>query len=419
MYKKWITDMSDFMNFLLGPEMPPHGHCYLWNDDLVRLHVTSDVLITIAYFTIPVALVYLVRKREDLKFNFMFVMFAIFIFACGATHLINIFNVWHGAYWLSGIVKLITAIASVGTAIAVWPLIPKALAIPSNQQLLDLNQKLRDEVADNIKQRAEVERLSRDLRQVVDERTDELAETRVMKTLLEQNHASLERSNTALEQYAMVTSRDIKEPLRSIAVFGELLADRLNDRLAEDEEKWLSMMVTSAKRTTSMIDDLREYSLLQTVADVTPASLDEALEQAISQNETELKKYNIVLQRDTFNANVRVPIGHLSKLISELLENAIKFSRDQESPKIEFGSLDDCDSGEFGFYIRDNGIGIARQYSNRIFGVFERLHNEQEYEGNGIGLAICRRILDEHEGRVKLLGDEGAGAEFRVYLPAA
>ena len=411
--------MSDFMNFLLGPEMPPHGHCYLWNDDLVRLHVTSDVLITIAYFTIPVALVYLVRKREDLKFNFMFVMFAIFIFACGATHLINIFNVWHGAYWLSGIVKLITAIASVGTAIAVWPLIPKALAIPSNQQLLDLNQKLRDEVADNIKQRAEVERLSRDLRQVVDERTDELAETRVMKTLLEQNHASLERSNTALEQYAMVTSRDIKEPLRSIAVFGELLADRLNDRLAEDEEKWLSMMVTSAKRTTSMIDDLREYSLLQTVADVTPASLDEALEQAISQNETELKKYNIVLQRDTFNANVRVPIGHLSKLISELLENAIKFSRDQESPKIEFGSLDDCDSGEFGFYIRDNGIGISRQYSNRIFGVFERLHNEQEYEGNGIGLAICRRILDEHEGRVKLLGDEGAGAEFRVYLPAA
>ena len=411
--------MSDFMNFLLGPEMPPHGHCYLWNDDLVRLHVTSDVLITIAYFTIPVALVYLVRKREDLKFNFMFVMFAIFIFACGATHLINIFNVWHGAYWLSGIVKLITAIASVGTAIAVWPLIPKALAIPSNQQLLDLNQKLRDEVADNIKQRAEVERLSRDLRQVVDERTDELAETRVMKTLLEQNHASLERSNTAIEQYAMVTSRDIKEPLRSIAVFGELLADRLNDRLAEDEEKWLSMMVTSAKRTTSMIDDLREYSLLQTVADVTPASLDEALEQAISQNETELKKYNIVLQRDTFNASVRVPIGHLSKLISELLENAIKFSRDQESPKIEFGSLDDCDSGEFGFYIRDNGIGIARQYSNRIFGVFERLHNEQEYEGNGIGLAICRRILDEHEGRVKLLGDEGAGAEFRVYLPAA
>ena len=197
--------MSDLMNFLLGPEMPPHGHCYLWNEDLVFLHVFSDVLITLSYFTIPIALVYLVRKRDDLKFNFIFVMFAVFIFACGATHLINIFNVWYGAYWLSGIVKLITAIASVGTAIIVWPLIPKALALPSNKQLLDLNQQLRDEVAENVKQRAEVERLSRDLTQLVDERTEELAETRVMKTLLEQNQVSLERSNVALERYATVT----------------------------------------------------------------------------------------------------------------------------------------------------------------------------------------------------------------------
>ena len=251
--------MSDFMSFLLGPEMPPHGHCYLWNEDLVRLHVWSDALITISYFTIPIALVYLVRRRDDLKFNFMFVMFAIFIFACGATHLINIFNVWYGAYWLSGLVKLITAIASVGTAVAVWPLIPKALALPSNQQLLDLNQKLRDEVEENAKQRMEVERLTRDLQQVVDERTEELAQTRVMKRLLEQNHASLERSNSALEQYASITARDIKEPLRSIAVFGDLLSERLADRLAEDEAKWLTMIVTSAKRTTSMIDDLYEY----------------------------------------------------------------------------------------------------------------------------------------------------------------
>jgi signal transduction histidine kinase len=410
-------EMSDVMNFLLGPEMPPHGHCYLWNEDLVRLHVTSDVLITLSYFTIPIALVYLVRKREDLKFNFMFVMFAIFIFACGATHLINIFNVWHGAYWLSGIVKLITAIASVGTAIAVWPLIPKALAIPSNQQLLALNQQLRDEVADNIKQRAEVERLSRDLRQLVDERTEELAETRVMKTLLEQNHDSLERSNTALEQYALVMARDIKEPLRSIAVFGELLADRLSDRLAEDEAKWLAMIVKSAKRSTSMIDDLHEYSVLQPSSDIEPSSLEDALEQALVANAAELKKHGVSLQRETL-AMVGVPKVPLAQLLGQLLNNAIKFSRNQAAPKIDIGPLNDGESGETGFYIRDNGIGFARQYGNRIFGVFERLHTEQEYEGNGIGLAICRRILDEYQGRVVVVSEEGAGAEFRIYLPA-
>ncbi|WP_295876500.1 ATP-binding protein [uncultured Zhongshania sp.] len=410
--------MSDLMNFLLGPEMPPHGHCYLWNEDLVFLHVFSDVLITLSYFTIPIALVYLVRKRDDLKFNFIFVMFAVFIFACGATHLINIFNVWYGAYWLSGIVKLITAIASVGTAIIVWPLIPKALALPSNKQLLDLNQQLRDEVAENVKQRAEVERLSRDLTQLVDERTEELAETRVMKTLLEQNQVSLERSNVALERYATVTSRDIKEPLRSIAVFGELLSDRLTDRLAEDEAKWLTMMVKSAKHTTSMIDDLHEYSSLSTVSEFEPSSLNDALEKALSMNAAEMKKYGVVLQREALDT-VAMPIEALTTLVSKLLNNAIKFSRDKEPPTIEIGPLNDGESGELGFYIRDNGVGIAPQYGKRIFGVFERLHAEQEYEGNGIGLAICRRILDEYEGRITLHSEEGKGAEFRVYLPAA
>ncbi|WP_269619573.1 sensor histidine kinase [Zhongshania sp. BJYM1] len=409
--------MSDFMSFLLGPEMPPHGHCYLWNEDLVRLHVWSDALITISYFTIPIALVYLVRRRDDLKFNFMFVMFAIFIFACGATHLINIFNVWYGAYWLSGLVKLITAIASVGTAVAVWPLIPKALALPSNQQLLDLNQKLRDEVEENAKQRMEVERLTRDLQQVVDERTEELAQTRVMKRLLEQNHASLERSNSALEQYASITARDIKEPLRSIAVFGDLLSERLADRLAEDEAKWLTMIVTSAKRTTSMIDDLYEYSLPQPVNDGESSSLDAALDQALLANADDIKKYGVVLQREALDM-ARMPSEPLAKLMSQLVNNAIKFSRSEDVPKIEIGPLNDTESGEIGFYIRDNGIGIASHYSKRIFGVFERLHTEQDYEGNGIGLAICRRILDEYDGRIVLFSEDGAGAEFRVYLPA-
>ena len=111
--------MESFWDKLLGDSMPPHGHCYLWNDQLVALHVTSDAIITASYFTIPLALIYLVRKRDDLHFNYMFVLFGIFIFACGVTHVMNIYNVWHGAYWLSGIIKAITAVASLGTAILV------------------------------------------------------------------------------------------------------------------------------------------------------------------------------------------------------------------------------------------------------------------------------------------------------------
>ena len=127
--------MNSWKELILGPTMPPHGHCYLWNEELVYLHVISDALITLSYMTIPIALIVLVQKRDDLKFNYMFRLFAVFIFACGATHLVNIWNVWHGAYWLSGFVKAITAVASVGTAIAVWPLLPKALALPGTAQL--------------------------------------------------------------------------------------------------------------------------------------------------------------------------------------------------------------------------------------------------------------------------------------------
>lgn len=409
---------SEFLNKLLGPEMPPHGHCYLWNEDLVRLHVISDVLISLSYFTIPLALVYLVRKRDDLKFNYIFVMFAIFIFACGATHAVNIFNVWYGAYWLSGGVKLVTAIASVGTAIVVWPLIPKALAIPSNSQLIALNQKLRDEADENRRQKLQVEALTKDLEALVDQRTRELAETRVMKTLLEKNHASLERSNVALEEYAKVTAHDIKEPLRSISVFGQLLSERLDGSLDVDESRWLQTMVASTQRMTEMIDDLQEYCAPQSFVPTGPITIDEQLDRAILEHQVAINQYGTELRREPLGL-VNMGAEPLLKLLSNLVDNAVKFSRDATPPVVEIGPMDDAAEGEVGFYIRDNGIGIASHYHQRVFGVFERLYQEGDYDGTGIGLAICRRILDECAGRVEIISELGNGCEFRVYLPAA
>ena len=205
----------------LGAGNAPHGHCYLWNDSLVWLHVTSDTLISLSYFSIPVALIYLVRHRDDLKFNYIFLMFAVFIFACGATHAISILNVWYGAYWLSGVIKAITALASVGTAIVVWPLIPKALALPSTAQLLALNEKLKAEVEEKQRKQAEVEKLSADLRTLVDQRTAELAEARLTKTLLEQANAKLTSSNQALEDVSRASTEGFIEPLRVISVYGQ------------------------------------------------------------------------------------------------------------------------------------------------------------------------------------------------------
>jgi len=134
--------MIEFFSKLFRSDFMPHGHCYLWRPELVWLHVISDSLITISYYFIPVALVYFVRKRKDLPFHWMFLMFGIFILGCGTTHLMEIWTLWHGTYRLAGVFKAVTAAASVATAIAFVPLIPRAMALPSPAQLQEANSEL-------------------------------------------------------------------------------------------------------------------------------------------------------------------------------------------------------------------------------------------------------------------------------------
>ncbi len=123
-----------FLDKLLDDSLMPHGHCLLWRTDLLFLHVVGDVLTVIAYALIPLALIYLVIKRADLTFNWIFIMFAAFIFLCGVTHFISLVNIWHGFYLIAGIAKFSTGLVSIVTAIMCWKLIPKAIAIPSNEE---------------------------------------------------------------------------------------------------------------------------------------------------------------------------------------------------------------------------------------------------------------------------------------------
>ncbi len=152
----------------------PHGMCYQWQAGILSLHVISDVLITLAYFSIPFTLLYFVRRRRDPQFNWMFVCFAVFIVACGTTHLMEIWTIWQPVYWLSGGVKAITAVASVPTAILLVRLIPDALRLPSPQLLQSANTKLALEVTERRRAEDEVRRINEDLESRVAERTREL-----------------------------------------------------------------------------------------------------------------------------------------------------------------------------------------------------------------------------------------------------
>ncbi len=147
----WVLMMEFLNNFFSTSQFIPHGHCYLWKPGLVWLHLVSDVLTGLAYYSIPVMLVYFVRKRRDVPFGWIFLMFGTFIVACGTTHLMDVWTLWHPTYWLSGLLKAITAFVSVLTAIELVPLIPQALALPSPAQLEAANCQLAKEIAERIR----------------------------------------------------------------------------------------------------------------------------------------------------------------------------------------------------------------------------------------------------------------------------
>jgi PAS domain S-box-containing protein len=145
--------MADFLRRLFDSDFLPHGHCYFWQPALVWLHVTSDALIALAYFWIPASLLYFARKRTDVPFQWMFVMFGAFIIACGLTHAMEVWTLWHGTYRLSGVIKAGTALISMATAVALVPLVPEALSVPSHEQLQRANEALRAQIG--VRERAE------------------------------------------------------------------------------------------------------------------------------------------------------------------------------------------------------------------------------------------------------------------------
>jgi signal transduction histidine kinase/CheY-like chemotaxis protein len=167
--------MLDFFRKLFDSDFMPHGHCYLMRPEIIWLHVISDALITLAYCSIPVTLVYFIRKRTDMRFHWIFILFAIFIFACGATHFMEIWSVWHGTYRLSGVIKAVTAVASVLTAVMLARLVPVALKLPSPEEHARTNAALVREIEDRRRAQDAILAAHQELESRVRERTAELA----------------------------------------------------------------------------------------------------------------------------------------------------------------------------------------------------------------------------------------------------
>ncbi|MBM0743829.1 PAS domain-containing sensor histidine kinase [Phormidium sp. CLA17] len=156
--------MPTVLHNLLSESFVPHGHCYLWKPELVWLNVVSDGLIALAYYSIPIVLLYIVRKRGDIPFDWVVCLFGGFIVACGTGHLLNIWTIWHPTYWLSSVIKSLTAAISIGTAIVLISLIPKTLKLPSPGQMAAANQQLENEILERQEAEKELEMIHQRLK---------------------------------------------------------------------------------------------------------------------------------------------------------------------------------------------------------------------------------------------------------------
>ena len=191
--------MREFFSYLLSSNFMAHGYCYRWEPDIIWLHAVSDSIITLSYYLIPVGLLSFVRKRRDVPFHWMFLMFGLFIFGCGTTHLMEVWTIWHGTYRLAGILKAITAGASAVTAVLLIPLIPKAAAIPSPAQLREANLRLEDEIQERRRlERAMLDISAREQRRIGQDLHDDLGQrltgvaflARVLQDRLEKSGAA-------------------------------------------------------------------------------------------------------------------------------------------------------------------------------------------------------------------------------------
>ena len=198
------------VNLFSSDSFIPHGHCYLWQPRLVSLHIISDLLITIAYYSIPLALFYFVQKRQDLPFNWIFLLFGAFIVSCGTTHLIEVWTLWHPIYWFSGGLKAVTAIISLYTAIVLVRLMPQMLALPSPAQLMTLNQELQQQIHDRQQAEAQIRQLNQDLEAKVAQRTVELEDSMVqVKDYVERATLAMEAAKMGSWDWDLATQKVI------------------------------------------------------------------------------------------------------------------------------------------------------------------------------------------------------------------
>ncbi len=242
----------------------------------------------------------------------------------------------------------------------------------------------------------------------------DITERKIAEDALHERTQELARSNADLEQFAYVASHDLQEPLRAVSSYTQLLARRYQDRLDGDAQRFIERTTAAVARMQALIRDLLAYSRVGTRGEVFgPTDCEAVLRDALENLHAAMSETNATITHD------RLPVlpadaRQLRQLLQNLIGNAIKF-RGPSAPMVHVAArrID----GVWQFSVRDNGIGIEREYAERIFVIFQRLHSRRTYPGTGVGLAICKKIVERHGGRIWVESEVGEGTTIYFELP--
>ena len=381
----------------------PHGYCLSWSPPLIYTFVVSDTLIFLSYLSMPIALAYFAWRRSDFPYRWLLWLFAVFIVACGSTHLFDVIVLWWPVYRLDALLKVVTALASVFTAVAIWPMLPRALKLPSPLELQRANEALQAEI-DERKRLGEELRLAKDAAeaglQKVTERTAELA-----------------AANQELEGFAYAVSHDLRAPLRAMSGFSRALAEDHGDKLDGEAKLYLEQIDIASRSMGGLIDGILALSrstrgeLRREAIDVT--LLAKSLLEELARNEPERRVAWRVEPDLKLSGDPRM----IEAVLRNLLGNAWKYTGKTAQPEIRVFA-DETD-GKHYICVEDNGAGFDMAHAEQLFQPFRRLHRQDEFPGIGIGLATVQRIVRRHGGEIRAEGRPGAGARFCLRLPDA
>lgn len=363
---------------------PARWNCgSVWRDEpeVGWLHIISDSAIFGAYLAIPILLVFFLCRRRDFPFPKLVILFALFIVSCGIVHLTEAIIFWEPIYRFSGLLKLITAIISWGTVLALVPVIPRVLNLPDLEKL---NLQMEAEIAE--RKRAEQE-LLRHMQQ-------------------------LEKTNQELDEFAYIASHDLRSPLQGVKNLASWVRDDNEGKLPEESVRHIDLMQQRIKRMESLLDDLLQYSRIgRTNQELQEVDVGEVLSSIIeSLPHPDSMQIEIGPGMPVFRT-MKVP---LDLTLRNLIQNAIKH-HGREDGHIRITSHEAGNYYEF--EVKDDGPGIPTEFHERIFKMFETLRPRDAVEGSGMGLAIVIKTVEAIDGKVELESTVGQGSTFRIRWP--